>query len=229
MQHSVTRLVVVRHGETAWNRDTRIQGHTDIPLNERGLWQATRTGLALREEGVVAVYSSDLLRASRTAQAIAEACEVPLHFDEQLRERHFGRFEGLTHDEILAQSPEEGRRWRERDPEYGPQGGETLQDFYDRCMAVAERLSRRHEGETIVLVAHGGVLDCFYRAATHVGLTTPRSWQIANASINRLIYSSEGFGLIAWADTAHLDDEGLDETSDGVMAAVAASNLSPAR
>ena len=225
MQHSVTRLVVVRHGETAWNRDTRIQGHTDIPLNERGLWQANRTGQALRDEGVTAVYSSDLQRAVQTAQAIAEACGAPLHLDKQLRERHFGHFEGFTHDEILSRSPEEGRRWRSRDPSYGPQGGETLQDFYDRCVRVAERLACQHFGQTVALVAHGGVLDCFYRAATHVGLEAPRSWKIANASINRLLYSSEGFNLVGWADTAHLDEAGLDEALDGSVA----STLSPFR
>jgi probable phosphoglycerate mutase len=215
VEHAVTRLVVVRHGETAWNRDTRIQGHTDVPLNERGHWQAQRAALALRDEGVGAVYSSDLLRAADTAQAIAQACGVPLHFDAQLRERHFGRFEGLTHDQILAQWPEEGRRWRERDPSYGPEGGETLQQFYERCINAAARVAGLHPGQAVAVVAHGGVLDCFYRAATHVGMSSPRTWQIANASINRLIHSPEGFGLVGWADTAHLDEAGLDESSDG--------------
>jgi probable phosphoglycerate mutase len=218
MQHTVTRLVVVRHGETAWNRDTRIQGHTDIPLNDHGHWQARRTGQALRDEGVVAVYSSDLLRAAHTAQAIAQACEVPLSLHTDLRERHFGRFEGLTHDEIVTRYPDEGRRWRERDPSYGPEGGETLQDFYERCVKAAWRLASQHPGETVALVAHGGVLDCFYRAATHVDLTVPRSWKIANASINRLIFSDQGFGLVGWADTHHLDESGLDEVSDGARA-----------
>lgn len=217
MQQNLTRLVVIRHGETAWNRDSRIQGHTDIPLNERGYWQARRTGQALREEGVVAVHSSDLLRASHTADAIAQACGVPLALHADLRERHFGRFEGLTHDEIVSQWPDEGRRWRERDPAYGPQGGETLQAFYERCLQALTRLARQHPGETVALVAHGGVLDCFYRAATRVELDVPRSWTIANASINRLIFTDEGLGLVGWADTRHLDDDGLDESSDGQL------------
>jgi probable phosphoglycerate mutase len=217
-QHSVTRLVVVRHGETAWNRDTRIQGHTDVPLNERGHWQAQRAARALLDEGLAAVYSSDLLRAAHTAEAIAQACGVPLHLDDQLRERHFGRFEGQTHDQILAQWPDEGRRWRERDPAYGPAGGETLQQFYERCVNAAARVARWHPGQVVAVVAHGGVLDCLYRAATHVGMSSPRTWQIANASINRLIHSPEGFSLVGWADTAHLDEEGLDESSDGQRA-----------
>lgn len=234
MQHVVTRLVIVRHGETAWNRETRIQGQMDIGLNARGHWQAARTGQALLEEGIDAVYSSDLARAADTAAAIARACQLPWTTDEGLRERHFGRFQGLTHDEIAAHWPAEARRWRERDPDYGPEGGEVLQQFYDRSVGAIERLARRHPGQTIAVVAHGGVLDCFYRAATHVGLSTPRTWQIANASINRLFLSSEGLGLVGWADTRHLDDEaGLDETTDGSVSSSspAATNpaLSPAR
>ncbi len=234
MQHSVTRLVIVRHGETAWNRETRIQGQMDIGLNERGRWQAARTGQALRDEGIQAIYGSDLLRAADTARAIADACGLPVTLDEGLRERHFGRFQGLTHDEIATQWPEEARRWRGRDPDYGPEGGEVLSEFYERAIRAAERLARRHPDQTIALVAHGGVLDCFYRAATHVGLTTPRTWQIANAGINRLFLSSEGFGLVGWADVHHLEDApALDEVTDGSVAAsvplVTAPSLSPAR
>jgi probable phosphoglycerate mutase len=207
----MTRLVLVRHGETAWNRETRIQGHTDIPLSDHGRWQAQQVGKALRDEGLHAVYSSDLQRAADTARAVADASGLPLVLDEALRERHFGAFEGLTHDEIMSRHPEEGRRWRGRDPSYGPQGGETLTVFYDRVIGAAVKLASKHPGQTIALVAHGGVLDCFYRAATHVGLQAPRTWQITNASINRLFLTEQGFGLVGWADTRHLDEGALDE------------------
>src|SRR5690606_34306995 len=229
MQHAVTRLVIIRHGETAWNRETRIQGQMDIGLNARGRWHAVRTGEALREEGLDAIYSSDLSRAADTAAAIAHACQLPWTATEGLRERHFGRFEGLTHDEIATQWPDEARRWRQRDPDYGPQGGEVLQSFYERVIGAATQLASRHPGQHVALVAHGGVLDCFYRAATHVGLSAPRTWQIANASINRLFVSPEGFGLVGWADTRHLDgEERLDEATDGAVAG-GASALSAAR
>lgn len=205
MHQSPTRLLVIRHGETAWNRDTRIQGHTDIPLNDRGRQQAVLAARALTDEGICAVYSSDLSRAAETAQAIAHATDLPLTFSEGLRERHFGVLEGLTHDEIARQWPEASRRWRGRDPAFGPEGGETLQAFSDRVLAEAARLASSHRGETIVLVAHGGVLDCLYRAATGVGLEAPRTWQIANAAINRLMHSPQGFVMLNWADTRHLD------------------------
>lgn len=219
MSEHATRLIAVRHGETAWNRISRIQGHTDIPLNDAGHRQARQVGEAVAAEGVHAIYSSDLLRAADTARAIGKAAGVPVQLDEALRERHFGELEGLTHDEITARWPEDARRWRGRDPAYGPQGGETLQDFHARCVGALTRLAQRHPGQTVVLVAHGGVLDCFYRAANGVDLSVPRSWTIGNATINRLLYSPDGLTMIGWADDGHLQAErGLDESSDGVVA-----------
>lgn len=224
MSDHITRLLVIRHGETAWNLEARIQGHTDIPLNEHGRWQAERLAHALADEGLEAVYASDLQRARDTGEAVARATGLSLQLDQGLRERNFGRLESMTQNDVALRWPEEGRRWRERDPSYGPEGGETLQSFYDRCIDTATRLATLHAGQTIALVAHGGVLDCFYRAANHVALSAPRTWTIGNVSINRLLYSPEGFSLLNWADTRHLDEEvGLDETSDGDVA------ISPAR
>lgn len=219
MSESATRLIAVRHGETAWNRVSRIQGHTDIPLNEAGLWQARQVGEAVAAEGIDAIYSSDLQRAADTARAIGQAAGVPVQLDVALRERHFGELEGLTHDEINTRWPEQARRWRGRDPDYGPQGGEALKDFHARCVGALTRLAQRHPGQTVVLVAHGGVLDCFYRAANGVDLSVPRSWTIGNATINRLLYSPDGLTMIGWADDGHLQAErGLDESSDGAVA-----------
>lgn len=219
MPQDITRVLVIRHGETAWNRESRIQGHIDIPLNDQGRWQAERLAQALADEPLAAIYSSDLQRAFDTAQAIAEATGLNVVADETLRERHFGDMEGLTHDEILARWPVEGRRWRERDPSFGPPGGETLQLFHERCVAAATRLASAHPGQTIALVAHGGVLDCFYRAANGLALTVPRSWRIGNACVNRLLYTPQGFTMLSWADDRHLQaDDGLDETIDGAVA-----------
>jgi probable phosphoglycerate mutase len=215
MPDQVTRVLAIRHGETAWNTEARIQGHIDIPLNEQGRWQAERVAQALAEEGIDLVYSSDLQRAWHTAEAIARQANKPLLQDRTLRERCFGRLEGMTPDEVAAQWPEEARRWRERDPSYGPEGGESLQAFYVRCTEAITRLAHRHMGQTIALVAHGGVLDCFYRVANHVPLAAPRTWKINNVSVNRLLYSPSGFRMLAWGDCRHLDDVGLDESADG--------------
>jgi 2,3-bisphosphoglycerate-dependent phosphoglycerate mutase len=211
----VTRVLAIRHGETAWNVDTRIQGQLDIPLNETGRWQAHRLALAVAEEGIGAVYSSDLLRAFETAQSVARGCGRLISTDTGLRERGFGVFEGLTFREVEQRWPEQSERWRRRDPEFGPEGGEVLREFHARCVATATRLAAAHPGETIALVAHGGVMDSLYRAASRVALDAPRSWQLGNASINRLLYTPQGFTLVGWSDTYHLEDNSLDESTDG--------------
>jgi 2,3-bisphosphoglycerate-dependent phosphoglycerate mutase len=210
-----TRVLAIRHGETAWNADSRIQGQLDIPLNATGLWQAGRLRAALADEGIAAVYSSDLMRAFQTAQPVSEAAGVPVVTDTGLRERGFGEFQGHTFTEIEARWPEQSLRWRKRDPEFGPEGGETLRGFFERVVATATRLAAAHPGETIALVAHGGVMDCLYRAATRIDLQAPRSWQLGNASINRLLFTPGGFSLIGWSDTLHLDVAARDEISDG--------------
>lgn len=217
----ITRIVAIRHGETAWNVDTRIQGQLDVPLNDTGRWQARRVGRAIADEGVSALYSSDLQRARHTAEAVAAQSGLDLVPEPGLRERGFGIFEGHTWAEIERRWPQESERWRRRDPAFGPEGGETLQDFYARCVACATRLAQAHPGEAIALVAHGGVLDCLYRAAARVDLRAPRTWQLGNASINRLLYSPQGFALVGWADTGHLDAAAHDEFSDGETASSA--------
>jgi 2,3-bisphosphoglycerate-dependent phosphoglycerate mutase len=210
-----TRVLAIRHGETDWNVGSRIQGQLDIPLNAMGHRQADRLGLAVADEGIAAVYSSDLLRAFETAGAVSRACGKPIVTDVGLRERGFGSFEGLSHAEIAERWPELNERWRRRDADFGAPGGETLRAFYDRSIATATRLAALHPGETIALVSHGGVMDCLYRAASRVALDAPRSWQLGNASINRLLYTPQGFTLIGWSDSQHLDHMALDENADG--------------
>jgi probable phosphoglycerate mutase len=199
-----TRVLLIRHGETDWNLQTRLQGHTDIPLNATGRWQAGRLAEALHGEPLDAVYSSDLKRAWHTAQAVAQASGAPLVAEPQLRERGFGCFEGLTYAEVDSRWPEDARRWRLREPGFAPVGGENLVQFHARCVEAAERLAAAHAGGSIALVAHGGVLDSLYRAATRLALDAPRSWRMANASLNRLLYSPGGFSLVGWDDDAHL-------------------------
>jgi probable phosphoglycerate mutase len=209
--HDVTRILAVRHGETAWNVDRRLQGQIDISLNSLGQEQARRLAEALAEEPLDAIVTSDLVRARDTAQAVADRTGLPLTLDAGLRERNFGNFQGHTYDEVEKLWPEESARWRRREPDFGAQGGETLQGFYDRCVATAERLAQAHAGQTLLLVTHGGVLDCLYRAASRVELNAPRTWELANTGVNRLLHTGEGFILVGWADVQHLEDRALDE------------------
>lgn len=210
----VTRIIAIRHGETAWNVDTRIQGQLDIPLNDTGRWQAERLARArAAREAIDVVYTSDLLRAWETARPVAEATGAPLHTDEGLRERGFGSFQGKTFTEIEAAMPDEARRWRQRDPFWAPPGGESLTAMRRRVIETLHALASRHVGEQIVMVAHGGVMDVLYRAATGQELQAPRTWLLGNTAINRLLWSPEGLSLVGWSDTSHLDDETLDENT----------------
>lgn len=210
-----TRILAIRHGETAWNAETRMQGQLDVPLNEVGRWQADRVAGALAEESLDALYSSDLARAMQTAEPLARVCGVPIVTDTGLRERCFGVFQGLTFAEVEARWPEQSRRWRRRDPDFAPEGAETLRQFSARCVGATLRLAAAHPGQTIALVAHGGVMDCLYRAATRIELQAPRSWLLGNAGINRLLYTPQGLTLVGWSDTHHLDVAPLDEADEG--------------
>lgn len=197
--------MLLRHGETAWNAETRIQGQLDVALNDRGRWQAGRLAQALAGEGFDAIYSSDLARAHATAQAVAAAQGLAVQTDTALRERGFGRFEGLTYAEIDERFPEEAQRWRRREAGFGPGGGEPLAAFYERSVAAVTRCAARHPGQSIAVVAHGGVLDCLHRAAAGIALDAPRSWQLGNAAINRLLFVEGRFVLIGWDDRGHLE------------------------
>ena len=200
-----TRVFLLRHGQTAWNAEQRLQGQLDVPLDAVGQRQVEQMAAALAGEDLAAIYSSDLMRALDTALALARATGLPVIQDKALRERGFGRLEGLTYAEVEEQWPNDALRWRRREPDFGPGGGETLRVFYDRSVAAVTRLARPHPGQTIAVVAHGGVLDCLYRAATGLDLGAPRTWQLGNATVNRLLFNGEHFVVVGWDDRAHLD------------------------
>lgn len=192
--------------------DSRIQGQQDIDLNDTGRWQASRVGAALKGEKISAVYSSDLGRAHQTAQPIAEAAGIPVIANEGLRERSFGIFEGKTFDEILETWPDHAHNWRKRIPEWEPpEGGESLIQLRERVTRTLQALAARHPGELIVVVAHGGVLDAIYRVATGQEVNSPRTWELPNGAINRLLWTPEGFTLVGWSDTQHLATDTLED------------------
>lgn len=219
MTAQATRVVAIRHGQTDWNLASRVQGHCNIGLNDCGRWQAQQVARALADEPFDAVYASDLDRARDTARALARHAATELRLDSGLRERNFGVFEGLTYAEIEQRLPDAARRWRRRDAGFGPDGGETLQSFCDRAVGCVAALAARHRGQHIAVVTHGGVLDALYRAATRLPPEAPRTWSIANASINRLLASDDGLVLVGWDDTGHLDAPLPHESRDAGPAA----------
>lgn len=210
-----TRILAIRHGETAWNVDTRLQGHLDIPLNDTGRRQARHLARALLgRQPIDAIVSSDLSRALETAHIVAQATGAPLTTHTGLRERCFGELQGHTFAELSVSAPQQAERWRRRDPDWVPpgEGGESLLVFRARVTQAVDALAAAHQGGTLALFTHGGVLDVLYRAATGLGLQDTRTWQITNTAVNRLLWTLDsGLTLVGWADTTHLDADALDE------------------
>ena len=208
-----TRIIAIRHGETAWNVDTRIQGQLDIPLNAKGEWQASQLAQALAaQDPLQAVYTSDLKRAHQTATAVAVQQGLQAISHPGLRERGFGAFEGKTFAEIEKDLPADAMLWRKRDPHWTPpQGGESLVVMEQRVRQTLDELAAKHMGQHIALFAHGGVMDLLYRIATQQDLQAPRTWTLTNTAINRLLWTPQGVSLVGWADTSHLDESTRDE------------------
>jgi probable phosphoglycerate mutase len=213
----MTEILLIRHGETDWNVERRLQGHLDIELNAEGMRQAAALGEALRGETLDAIFSSDLRRAVQTAQPLAAARGITVQFEPKLRERCYGAFEGLRYQEISARYPESyaAMRARELDARYPPgvHAAETLREFSIRTVGAITRLAQRSACRRIAIVTHGGVLDCLNRAARGLDLSQPRDFDIPNAGINRLLWNGADMQIRLWADVAHLTRDVLDEVS----------------
>ncbi len=208
----MTQILLVRHGETDWNKAQRLQGHIDIGLNEQGIVQAKLLGSALAQEKIDIAYSSDLSRALDTANTITAHHDVPTFIDANLRERCYGEIQGMTYQEIEQQLPDNHRAWHSRNPDFQPLGGETLRQFYERVTTSIERIAKNHLGQVILIVAHGGVLDCMYRHATQMDITEKRKVELLNTSLNRIKYHGSRFEIESWGDVSHLQDQtALDE------------------
>jgi probable phosphoglycerate mutase len=211
------KIILIRHGETAWNAERRLQGHLDIALNAEGERQARLLAGALAPEHIDVIACSDLQRARQTAQAVATPRGMPLHVDAGLRERCYGGFEGLLYSEIEQRFPAEFAAWQARDVDAilpsGKNCGETFRAFYQRSTDAILALAAAHPGRTIAMVAHGGVLECAYRMALGLPLETPRDFKVYNASVNRFRVEEGRLALESWGEVAHLRPAVLDELS----------------
>lgn len=159
----MTTLLLARHGETDWNREGRWQGHSNTPLNESGRRQAAE--LAGQLDGVDVLYSSDLDRARETAEIVGAQLGLEVHFDERLRERSFGAWEGLTTADIESRFAEPFRRWREGES-HGADDAEPFEEFGSRVNSFLEDVLERHPDETVLVIAHGGAIRVIHALAT---------------------------------------------------------------
>ena len=203
---STPTLILVRHGETAWNVEKRIQGHLDIPLNDHGRAQAQAVRDALAQAPIHAVVSSPLQRARDTAQPLADHLGLQVKALETLAERHFGVLQGQSFESMRENNLEAAHAWARRDPHYTPQGGESLHVFYTRVEAAMQAaLAWAKPGSSVVVFTHGGVLDMVYRMAQQIGLSEQRAWGIPNGGLNKLAHAqATGLRVLSWAEVHHL-------------------------
>ncbi len=207
----VTRLCIIRHGETEWNAERRIQGQLDIGLNETGGQQADAAGRWLRPAGITALYASDLKRAWHTAQAIGRHLALVPQPAPELRERRYGIFEGLTYVEAAARFPEGYAAFEGRNADYDFAEGESLKTMFARVTGKLQALVAAHKGETIAVVVHGGVLDIINRFVRGNPLEMPRDFLIPNAGLNWISVQDGQWTVDSWGETQHLAPGALDE------------------
>jgi probable phosphoglycerate mutase len=205
----VTEILLIRHGETAWNAIRRLQGHLDIPLNAEGLRQAAALARAIAGEEIDAVFASDLMRARQTAQAIAAPRGMTVQLDRGLRERCYGAFEGMLYADIGKRYPDAYAAWKARDIDArfpaGVHVAETMREFSHRTVSTILRIAGSGRHRKIAIVCHGGVLECAYRAALEMDFDQARDFDIFNASINRFESDGGRLHLLHWGDVAHLE------------------------
>jgi probable phosphoglycerate mutase len=200
-------LLLIRHGETAWNAEHRIQGLLDIPLSRTGIWQAARLAQRLAGETIDAIYASDLARAWLTAQPLAQRFGLQTVVEPRVRERNFGTFQGHTLEEVEQRWPDQFRAWRERDPAWAMPEGESGRQFIERVLAALHEIAHRHAGRTVAIVTHGGVLDVAYRHARDLRWDAPRQHPMLNAAVNRMSakVAPLRLSILDWADVGHLE------------------------
>lgn len=200
-----TRLCLVRHGQTDWNAERRVQGQLDVGLNATGEAQARAVRPGLAGHGFAAAYSSDLARAWRTAQIATDGLDCALAAEPALRERNYGVYQGLTAAEAELRVPLAFHHHQRRTPDYAYETGETLAEFAARVTAGLETLARRHPGTSVLAFTHGGVLDIVYRVACGRDLSSPRDFVLPNAAVNWIEIHADRWQLLAWADLSHLE------------------------
>ena len=200
-----TFLYAVRHGETEWNVAGIQQGHLDSPLTDAGIQQAKSLAHGLTGRGIQRIFSSDLGRAAHTAEIIASKLGLPITLEPGLRERNLGSMQGLTKTQFRDRFPDEYAAFQTYDPDYQLPGGESARQRCDRSITACNKLLAQHPGETVLIVAHGGVLNSMLTYTLDLGVNAPRRFSLYNGAINRFTITEGNWNLDTWGNVAHLD------------------------
>lgn len=205
-------VTLLRHGETEWNTQSKIQGASDSPLTEEGVEQAIRCGQRLKAfPPFDACYASPLLRAKRTASLVLQQLDSPppLSLEDALRERSFGTWEGETWETIQAERMDEVRQSREN-ADYATPGGESRAEVLERALSFLNSLTTRHpSGGSVICVTHSATITCILKQVLGLQQQAGRTWEVKNLGINTLKYDEQsgGWMLLRLGDTTHLADE----------------------
>ena len=198
-------LLIVRHGETEWNAEGRIQGHTDIGLSEKGAEQARSLGQRLADRQIDVAYSSDLKRTSETAKLALSGRDITLNETPRLREYNKGIFEGMTLSEIQEKFPAEYPKYLEKDLSYAPEGGETTRDVSTRMASIFAEIKANHLDETVLVVSHGGVLRAAMVSLLGMPLEGNWSFVFGNCGLTMVDTYTDNAVLRLFNDTSHIN------------------------
>jgi broad specificity phosphatase PhoE len=204
---SETTVILVRHGETEWNLNGRIQGHSDSALTTLGGEQGRRVAERLASEKIAAVYASPASRARDTGELIAAPHGLTVQLVDDLRERSYGRYEGLTLAEIADRDRAALERWlpHPNREELAPPEGETQPEMSRRAMAALREIAARHPGETVAVATHGGPIKSAVFAILDIPITSwHRTW-VSNGSLTTLRGAPDQLRVVCFNDTCHLD------------------------
>lgn len=199
-----TEITIIRHGETIWNAQQRIQGQRNSKLSENGIRQAGLVAKALAKREFDVLISSDLERAVETAEIINKELLLPLGYNENIRERSFGIVEGMTLAEMKQQYPNEYVSYKERDPKFAFTDGESIEQLFNRVTSEIEAIAREFENKKVLIVSHGLVLEMMMYKTFNIKLDNPRVFSINNSSISSFYIDEDNWFLKEWGVIEHL-------------------------
>jgi probable phosphoglycerate mutase len=186
-----TEIILIRHGETEWNSQLRMQGHSNSALSAVGRGQIQALGEWMKNVSFEHIYSSDSLRARQTAEAITQYSGDTLQFDQRIREKNLGVFEGLTSIEARERHPEIYRLFKTGGANYVIDEGESTQQVLDRALEFIEEIRLRHPEQRVVMVTHGGVVRVLMKHTLGISIDAPTSFLIKNTGIFRLVWNEK--------------------------------------
>ena len=203
-----TEMILIRHGETIWNAEGRIQGQGDSPLTERGIAQARAVARRLQEEEFTTLYGSHLGRVIETARHVADVTGHAITIDERLQERHYGLFEGLTYAEAQTQHPDIFATYQQLryTADYAHPGAESLRQLTERGQVVFQALAERHAGERLVIVSHGALIGAMLRHFLGVPIDGKHGFRLANGSLSEVVFADGDWRVRTLGEVYHLRD-----------------------